>query len=169
MKRILFICICVLSLSGCEEWLLQRKNTDRGSMILSFEFENDRVYGLSGMNHAYRYDELDSVYVYSNLESEKFGYILMALSIDDLQKGAKIQDPYIVLSYYRNPYVNPDMGGRKAEIQSATLKIRRWDEDDNILSAKFEFDFKMKGGDDDSKIYKASDGYFDMRLTVPEQ
>ena len=85
MKRILFICICVLSLSGCEEWLLQRKNTDSGSMILSFEFENDRVYGLSGMNHAYRYDELDSVYVYSNLESEKFGYILMALSIDDLK------------------------------------------------------------------------------------
>lgn len=152
-------------MTGCEEWLLQRKNTDRGSMILSFEFENDRVYGLSGTNNAYRYDELDSVYVYSNLESEKFGYILMALSMDDLEEGAEIHDPYIVLSYYKTT----NWPATKAEIQSATLKIRRWDEDDNILSAKFEFDFKMKGGDDDSKIYKASDGYFDMRLTVPEQ
>ncbi len=165
------------------------KETSTGRNVLSFTLNKEKVYQqISGgvpsyaplMRHATYKEEDGNIIVSARLHHKCFSFISFTVPADKVTESAELT-PSVVFEYLYLPQIAhwgaPETGpgytatplviDRKAEyrkltVKSSTLSIRKWAEDEKILSGNFTMTGQYSDSTGKVHKFRVTDGMFDV-------
>ncbi|MBP5218943.1 MAG: hypothetical protein J6Z47_08360 [Bacteroidales bacterium] len=189
--RCLYGTILLLAVVSCERLNpdVYFKETSTGRNVLSFTLNKEKVYQqISGgipssyplQRHATYKEEGGNIIISAQLHHKCFSYISFTVPAEKVTEGAdlkpSVEFEYLYLpqiAHWGEPESGPGYTGtpliidrkaqyRKVTVKSSSLSIRKWAEDEKILSGNFEMTGQY--ADSTGKVHKfqVSDGMFDV-------
>lgn len=93
-------------------------------------------------------------YIYAQLEDDNLSSISFSIPLESLYEGALVESPSIKVSYR----------GKPSAAYDGELNIRKWDDQEGILSGTFEFKFDKELSGGRIRTVDVTEGYFDVKL-----